>query len=84
MSSNVYEVEQALLSLSQKERAAVIQRGIDSLEPPEHVAIPDSDNESAWTAEALRRLKEVKDNKVNLLDLEESHRQLRAVLAIRH
>lgn len=83
MSSNIHEVERALLALSQKERAALIQRGIESLETTEIVVANKSDIESALTSEALRRLEQVKNNRVELFDLEESHRRLRAELAAR-
>lgn len=83
MSSNIHQVELALLALSQEERAAVIQRGIDSLETTEKVSTRESEIDPAWTAEALRRLKQVKGNKVELLELKESHRHLRAELAAR-
>lgn len=80
---NRRDVEQALLALNQGERAAVIQRGIESLKTAEKVAVDLPEIESAWETEAYRRLDEVSANKVELLDLEESHRHLHAELAAR-
>lgn len=83
MSSRIRNVEQALMALNQNERAAVIQRGIDSLEAIEKVAGSQSEIDSAWTAEAFLRVDQVENHTVELLDLKDSHRQLRAELAAR-
>ena len=80
---NRRDVEQALLALNRSERAAVIHRGIDSLETTEKVAVDLPEIESAWETETYRRLEQVRTNTVELLDLEESHRQLQAELAAR-
>lgn len=83
MSSNIHEVEQALLALNQRERATVIQRGIDSLEVDEEAKPGQTEIDSAWDAEARRRFEAVKNQTVQLLDVKDSHRQLRHELATR-
>lgn len=82
MSMNVAEVERALLALDQHDRAAVIHRGLQSLDDEN----PDSDQDSvdtAWRGELRRRIDQIESGAVELLDLDESHAQLRAELAAR-
>lgn len=83
MSSNIHEVEQALLALNQRERATVIQRGTDSLEVEEEVKSGEDGIDSVWDAEARRRLEAVNNHTVELLDVKDSHRQLRHELTAR-
>ena len=83
MSFNVHEVEQALLSLNQRERAAVIQRGLDSLNFDVRSADTQHEVDSAWRTETLRRLDDIENGQLDLHDVEESHRQIRAELAAR-
>lgn len=81
-SMNVADVEQALLALDERDRAAVIHSGLRSLRDKD----ADADQEeidAAWRAELRRRIDEIESGKVELLDLDESHAQLRAELAAR-
>lgn len=79
---NVAEVERALLALDQRDRAAVIHRGLQSL-GPEDANVDQSEIDAAWRTELRRRIDDVESGKVELLDVDESHAQLRAELAAR-
>ncbi len=82
MAMDVSEVEQALLALSKHDRAAVIHRGLQSLDATD----PDTDHaaaDAAWRIELDRRIDDIASGNIELLDLEESHAQLRAELAAR-
>lgn len=82
MPMTAQEVEQALLALDQHERAAVIHRGLLSLDaddaPVDQAAI-----DAAWRTELGRRIDDIESGKVELLDASGSHEQLRAELAAR-
>jgi hypothetical protein len=82
MSMNVAEVEQALLALDERDRAAVIHRGLRSFEA-EDVNTDQTEIDEAWRGELRRRLDDIESGKVELLDVDESHAQLRAELAAR-
>lgn len=79
---NVGEVEQALLALDQHERAAVLRRGLESLDP-EDASIDQAEVDKAWHTELRRRIDDIENGRVALVDLDESHAQLRAELAAR-
>lgn len=82
VSMNVAQVEQALLALDRRDRAAVIQRGLRSLDA-EDADVDQGEIDAAWRTELRRRIDEIKSGKVELLDADESHAQLRAELAAR-
>ncbi|MGO1316564.1 MAG: addiction module protein [Cellulomonadaceae bacterium] len=82
MSMNVTEVERALLALDQHDRAAVIHRGLRSLDATDE-NVDQAEVDAAWRAEFRRRIDDVESGKVELLDVDESHAQLRAQLAAR-
>ncbi|MGO1592464.1 MAG: addiction module protein [Ancrocorticia sp.] len=82
MSMNVAEVEQALLALDQHDRAVVIHRGLQSLDA-EDVIADQVEVDAAWRTELRRRIDEIEGGTVELLDVDESHAQLRAELAAR-
>ncbi|MCT1657127.1 addiction module protein [Brevibacterium luteolum] len=82
MSMDVAEVERALLALSQHDRAAVIRRGLRSLDKNNMDADPDA-TDKAWRSEVRRRLASIEDGSAELLDPEQSHAALRAELASR-
>ncbi|MFB9774892.1 addiction module protein [Brevibacterium otitidis] len=82
MSMDVAEVERALLALSQHDRAAVIRRGLRSLDKNNMDADPD-ETDKAWQSEVRRRLASIEDGSAELLDPEQSHAALRAELASR-
>lgn len=84
MSENVAEVERALLALDHHDRAAVIHRGLRSLDTADTTDADQNEVDAAWRTELQRRLDDVESGKVELLDVDESHAQLRAELAARH
>lgn len=82
MSMNIADVEQALLALDQRERAAVIQRGIRSLDAGDANVSPHEIGE-AWRSELGRRIDEVESGTVEALAAEDSHARIRSELADR-
>ncbi|MDR1442531.1 MAG: addiction module protein [Bifidobacteriaceae bacterium] len=82
MSMNVAEVEQALLALDQHDRAAVIHRGLRSLDADD-ANVDQAEVDAAWRTELHSRIDDIDSGKVELLDVNESHAQLRAELAAR-
>lgn len=82
MSMNVAEVEQALLALDERDRAAVIHRGLRSFDA-EDADTDQAKVDAAWRVELRRRIDDIESGKVELLDVDESHAQLRAELAAR-
>jgi hypothetical protein len=83
MSMTVAEVEQALLSLDRRDRAEVLHRGILSLDLDDHTGSDQVEVDTAWHTELRHRIDDIKSGKVELLDVDESHAQLRAELAAR-
>ena len=83
MSMTLAEVEQALLALDRQDRAEVLHRGIRSLEMDDAVDEEQAEVDAAWRAELRRRIDEIESGKVELLDADESHAQLRAEHAAR-
>lgn len=83
MAQDVVEVEQALLALSRRDRAAVIHRGLQSLDDASLFDTDQGEVDAAWRTELRRRVSEIEDGTVELLDVDESHAQLRAELAAR-
>lgn len=82
MSMNVAEVEQALLALDQRDRAAVIHRVLQSLDVDDS-NVDQSEIDAAWHAELKQRIDDIESGRIELLDVEDSHAQLRAELAAR-
>lgn len=82
MSMNVEEVEQALLALDEHDRVAVIHRGLRSLDT-EDANVDQAEVDAAWRSELRRRIDDVESGKVELVDVDESHAQLRTELAAR-
>lgn len=80
MSMNVAEVERALLALDQHDRAAVIHRGLRSLDVQD-TEVDQGEVDTAWRGELWRRIDDVESGKVELLDMGEAHAQIRAELA---
>jgi putative addiction module component (TIGR02574 family) len=80
MSMSVADVERALLALDQHDRAAVIHRGLQSLDSDTSDVDQDA-VDAAWRDELRRRVDEIESGKVELLDLDEVHAQIRAELA---
>lgn len=83
MSMTAAEVEQALLALDRHDRAEVLHRGILSLEMDDAVDEEQPEVDAAWRGEFRRRIDDIERGKVELLDADEVHAQLRAELAVR-
>lgn len=81
MALEMSEVEQALLSLAQDDRATVIEHGLLSLEETDD--LPQSEIDEAWRVEIERRVDEYLDGDAQLIDADERFRQRRARLAAR-
>jgi hypothetical protein len=79
---NAQEVEQALLALDQRDRAAVIHSGLLSLDADD-ATLDQGEIDAAWRTELRRRMDDIESGKVELLDAGESHAQMRAELAAR-
>lgn len=82
MSLTGAQVEQALLALDQSERAAVIHRGLQSLDKAD-AALPQDAVDSAWRSEIGKRIDEIESGDVELVDVNTSHAQLRDELSAR-
>ncbi|QIM15977.1 addiction module protein [Leucobacter insecticola] len=80
MNSRALEVERALLALDSEDRAEVIHRGLQSLDP-EPVEHDEVEIEAAWRSELRGRVAEVEGGEVELLDLDESLARIRAKIA---
>lgn len=82
MSMNVGDVERALLALNPQERAGVIHRALQSLDP-EPTEVDQESVDARWLSELRQRMDAVESGAVELLDVDESHARLRAELADR-
>lgn len=82
MSMTVSDVERALLALDQHDRAAVIRHGLLSLDTDDST-VDQAKVDAAWRAELRRRLDDIDSGKAELLNVDESHAQLRTELAAR-
>jgi hypothetical protein len=76
------EVERALLALAPEDRAAVIERGLLSLDEVDNADQADID--AAWLAEINHRVNEYAADDTNLVDADEHFSQIRARLVARH
>lgn len=81
MAPEVAEVERALLALAPEDRAAVIKRGLLSLDEVDDADQADID--AAWLAEINRRADEYVSGDTKLVDADEHFEQIRAKLAAR-
>lgn len=70
MSMTVDQVEEALLSLNRRDRAAVIQRGLRSLDREIEEA-PQEEIDTAWRDELSRRIDDIESGKVKMLSFDE-------------
>lgn len=80
MASKVVEVERALLALTPEERAAVIERGLLSLDDAD--TADQADIDASWLTEVTRRADEYVSGGTKLVDADEHFAQLRAKLAV--
>ncbi len=67
MSMNVQQIEVEALSLPSEDRAILVDRLVESLNPS-----PDSSIHQLWAAEALRRLNEVRSGVVKTIPSDEA------------
>lgn len=74
------EVEQAFLALDRRDRAALIHRGLQTLDT-EDAEVDQDEVDTAWRSELRRRIDDVESSAVELLDADEVHAQVRAELA---
>lgn len=74
------EVEQAFFALDRRDRAALIHRGLQTLDA-EDAEVDQDEVDTAWRSELRRRIDEVESGAVELLDADEVHAQIRAELA---
>lgn len=81
MAPDIAQVEQALLELAPDDRAAVIERGLLSLDDVDDTEQVDID--AAWLAEVNRRVDEYVSGDTKLVDADEHFAQIRAKLAAR-
>lgn len=81
MAREVTDVERALLALDPVERAAVIERGLLSLEDGDPADQADID--AAWLTEVNCRVDEYLSGDATLVDADKHHAQIRAKLAPR-
>ncbi len=82
MSMSAADVERAVFALERRDRAALIHRVLQDLDT-DGTERDQSEIDAAWRTELRRRIDDIESGKVELLDIEESHAQLRAELAAR-
>ena len=76
------QAEEALMALDRREQAAILQRGIRNLDTRSE-DLPQDEVEAAWRDELSKRIDDIRSGAVELLDFDESHRQIRAQLIAR-
>lgn len=81
MALGMAEIEQALLSLAPDARAAVIERGLLSLEDVDDA--PQAEIADAWRVEIQRRVDDYLQGHSKLIDADERFTQRRARLSAR-
>ena len=82
MTITMAQVEEALMALDRREQAAILQRGIRNLDTRSE-DLPQDEVEAAWRDELSKRIDDIRSGAVELLDFDESHRQIRAQLIAR-
>ena len=70
------------MALDRREQAAILQRGIRNLDTRSE-DLPQDEVEAAWRDELSKRIDDIRSGAVELLDCDESHRQIRAQLIAR-
>ncbi len=80
MSMTMDQVEEALLALNRRDRAAVIQRGLRSLDD-EIEETPQEEIDAAWRDELSRRIDDIESGKVKMLSHDEVFARARAEIA---
>lgn len=79
MSMTMDQVEEALLALNRRDRAAVIQRGLRSLDD-EIEETSQEEIDAAWRDELSRRIDDIESGKVKMLSHDEVFARTRAEL----
>ena len=74
------QVEEALLALNRRDRAAVIQRGLRSLDD-EIEETSQEEIDAAWRDELSRRIDDIESGKVKMLSFDEVLANVRDELA---
>lgn len=82
MSMTMAQVEEAFMALDRREQVAILQRGIRNLDTRSE-DLSQAEVEAAWRDELSRRIDDIRSGAVELLDFDESHRQIRAELIAR-
>lgn len=82
MSMTMAQVEEAFMALDRREQVAILQRGIRNLDTRSE-DLSQAEVEAAWRDELSRRIDDIRSGAVELLDFDESHRQIRAQLIAR-
>ncbi len=80
MSMTMDQVEEALLALNRRDRAAVIQRGLRSLDD-EIEETSQEEIDAAWRDELSRRIDDIESGKVKMLSFDEVLANVRDELA---
>ena len=70
------------MALDRREQTAILQRGIRNLDTRSE-DLSQAEVEAAWRDELSRRIDDIRSGAVELLDFDESHRQIRAELIAR-
>lgn len=83
MSMTMAQVEEALLALDRRDRAAVIHRGLQTLDI-ETDETPQEEVEAAWRDELSRRIDDIESGRVQMLSHEETFGRARAAIAALH
>lgn len=78
MALTAIEVEEALLALDRRDRAAVIRRGLQTLEPDD--GDPQSDVAAAWRVELRRRIDEIESGDIETIPFEDAMAGARAAI----
>lgn len=83
MSMTMAQVEEALLALDRRDRAAVIHRGLQTLDVQAEET-PQEEVEAAWGDELRRRIDDIEGGRVQMLTHDEVFGRARAAVAALH
>lgn len=80
MGLSAKEVEEALLALTRKERAAVIRRGLQTLENRQPKAAR-GEIDAAWRVELRKRIDDIESGRVETVSIDASFAAARAAIS---
>lgn len=83
MSMTMAQVEEALMALDRRDRAAVIHRGLQTLDA-ESDETPQEEVEAEWRDELSRRIDDIESGRVQMLTHDEVFGRARAAIAALH